>query len=188
MLDDYGNPVRDMGVTAECAAEQFAGQVAERKARGFVGEEIPTTLGTRTYLQYAGDHSWAQCPTSASRVLPQDPGTYAERCEAVIDASVDAGTELLAQAGDVDSSQVVAVVKSMFCDGTKDSLRRHGNGPYQEFVPAWTRLFGDFAAAWTPSEESAACYEAAMLVAAQQGRQRPVDARQVLLSRLGDRR
>jgi len=73
----------------------------------------------------------------------------------------------MAEAGGVDLGQVVAVVKSMFCDGTKDSLRRHGNGPYQAFLPAWTEPIGDFMAGWTPAEGSVACYEAAMLVAAQ---------------------
>ena len=117
------------------------------------------------YRIYAGDFSWANCSTSASRLLPEGLNTYSERCESVIDASADSTTDQLAEAADVERDQVIAVVKTMFCDGTKQSLREHSQ-PYQDFVPHWTQSYGNFVADWTPPEGSV-CYEAAMLVAAQ---------------------
>ena len=178
ILSSYGNPVRELGVTPECAAQQITGLVAERKARGFVGEEVQQGAGS--YLIYAGDFSWANCSTSASRVLPEGLNTYSERCEAVIDASANPATDQLAEAGGVERDQVIAVVKAMFCDGTDQSVRDHAD-QYQAFVPDWLESYGIFVADWTPAEGSV-CYEAAMLVAAQQGRHRAVDARPVLLN------
>ena len=158
LLSSYGNPVRDMGVTPECAAQQIDGLVSEHKTRGFVGEE----LGRRVY---AGDFSWANCSTSASRLLPDGLNTHSERCEAVIDAAAGPATDLLAEAADVGRDRVIAVVKSMFCDGTEQSLRDHAD-QYQVFVPEWSQSYGNFVADWSPPEGSV-CYEAAMLVAAQ---------------------
>ena len=164
ILSSYGNPVRELGVTPECAAQQITGKVSERKARGFVGEELQQ--GASSYVGYAGDFSWANCSTSASRVLPEGLNTYSERCEAVIDASANPATDQLAEAGGVGRDHVIAVVKAMFCDGTDQSVRDHAD-QYQAFVPDWLESYGIFVADWTPAEGSV-CYEAAMLVAAQQ--------------------
>ena len=164
ILSSYGNPVRELGVTPECAAQQITGKVSERKARGAVSEEVQQGAGS--YLIYAGDFSWANCSTSASRVLPEGLNTYSERCEAVIDASANPATDQLAEAGGVGRDQVIAVVKAMFCDGTDQSVRDHAD-QYQAFVPDWLESYGIFVADWTPAEGSV-CYEAAMLVAAQQ--------------------
>ena len=158
IISSYGNPVRDLGVTPACAAQQMRGLVSERKARGSVAEDLG-------YLIYAGDFSWANCSTSASRVLPEGLNTYSERCEAVIDASANPATDQLAEAGGVGRDQVIAVVKDMFCDGTDQSVRDHAD-QYQDFVPDWPESYGIFVADWTPAEGSV-CYEAAMLVAAQ---------------------
>ena len=86
--------MRYLGVTPECAAQQMRGSVSELKARGIVAEELG-------YLLYAGDFSWANCSTSASRVLPEGLNTYSERCAAVIDASANPATDQLAEAADV---------------------------------------------------------------------------------------
>ena len=159
LFSSYGDPVRDMGVTPQCAADQIGGEVAERKTRGFVGEDLG-------YVIYAGDFSWANCSTSASRLLPEGLNTYSERCEAVIDASAGSATDQLADAADVGRDQVIAAVKAMFCNGTKTALRDHSR-LYDVFVPHWTHPpYGNFVANWTPPEGSI-CYEAAMLVAAQ---------------------
>ena len=169
IISGYGNPVRDLGVTPECAAQQMLGQVSERKARGFVGEELSYLVYGEelSRVVYAGDFSWANCPTSASRVLPEGLNTYSERCEALIDASASPATDQLAEAGGVGRDQVIAAVKAMFCDGTKQSVRDHADR-YHDFRPDWTQppLYGDFVADWLPTEGSV-CYEAAMLVAAQ---------------------
>ena len=60
---------------------------------------------------------------------------------------------------------MIAVVKAMFCDGTKQSVRDHAD-QYQDFRPDWLESYGDFVAERTPAEGSI-CHEAAMLVAAQ---------------------
>ena len=168
LLPNYGNPVRDMGVSPECAAEQYAGTISERKARGFVGETVHK--GDHAYTGYGGDWSWANCATSASRRLPEGLETYRERCEAVVDASVDNHTtEMAATAGlgreEPGRARVVEVVKSMFCDGTVAAIRDNG-AAYQAFVPHWQDSYADFAADWLPAEDSI-CFEAAILVAAQ---------------------
>ena len=159
MLSRYGSPVRDLGVAPACAARQIDGLVSERKARGFVGENL------LSHRVYAGDFSWANCSTSASRLLPEGLNTYSERCEAVIDASANSATDQLAEAANAGRDQVIAVVKSMFCDGTVQTLRDHA-GQYQDFVPQWTRSYANFVADWLPIEGSV-CYEAVLLVAAQ---------------------
>ena len=170
VLDNYGNPVRSLGVTSECAAEQYAGTISERKARGFVGEQLRTTDGTGFFTGYAGDWSWSNCSTNASRLLLGGLDTYRERCEAVVDASVNHNTiEMGAAAGlgrgQLGTARVVEVVKAMFCDGDKQAIRDHGHA-YQDFVPHWQDPYGDFVAAWLPAE-GAVCFEAAILVAAQ---------------------
>ena len=169
-LQSYGNGVRSMGVTPECAAEQYAGGIAERKARGYVGETVHK--GDHAYSEYAGDWSWAGCATSASRLLPEGLdaySTYRERCEAVIDASVDGATTVMADTagwgrGPSGRDRVVAVVKAMFCDGTVQAILDHGDA-YQVFVPHWQDSYAEFAAGWLPAEDSI-CFEAAILVAA----------------------
>ena len=165
-LNVFGNPVRHLGVTPECAAEQFRGRVAERRAHGFIGSDHPSQVEGVVHTFYAGDWSWANCPTTASRLLSGDEASYRERCEAVVDASAGPDTDLLAEAGGVDRGEVVEVIKTMFCaDGTKQTLREQGER-YQPFVPHRTQPAGVYAAFWTPGEWSV-CYEAAMLVAAQ---------------------
>ena len=151
MLGAYGIAVRDLGVAPQCAAQQMRGQVAERKQRGFVRQ----TLGEATV--YGGDFSWANCSTSASRLLVEGLSTYSERCDAVVDATATPDADIAAE--------VVAVVKAMFCGDTHQALRDLA-ADYQPFVPQWTRSYGDFVANWTPLEGSV-CYEAGMLVAAQ---------------------
>ena len=163
-LDGYGNPVRELGVTSECAAEQYAGQIGERKARGFVGKTVH--VGDHAYTDYGGDWSWSNCPTDASRLLPvEGVDTYRERCEAVIDASAnDNTTEMAANAGlgrgMSGRARVVEVVKTMFCDGTVQAIRDHGHA-YQDFVPYWQDPYSDFVADWLPAEDSI-CFEAAI--------------------------
>ena len=164
-INAFGNPVRGLGVTPECAAEQLRGGVVERRTHGSITVEVPRHSGEGTSTVYAGDWSWANCPTSASRLLSGDEASYRERCEAVVDASAGYETDLLADAGGVDRGEVIEVVKDMFCaDGTKRTLREQGER-YQGFVPYWTQPAGEFVAYWTPGE-GAVCYEAAMLVAA----------------------
>ena len=165
-LNVLGNPVRYLGVTPECAAEQLRGRVAERRVHGFIGSDHPSQVEGVVHTFYAGDYSWANCPTTASGLLSGDEASYRERCEAVVDASAGADTDRLAEAGGVDRGEVVEVIKDMFCaDGTKQTLREQGER-YQRFVPRWTQPFGVYVAFWTPGEWSV-CYEAAMLVAAQ---------------------
>ena len=165
-LHSLGNPVRYLGVTPECAAEQLRGQIAERRTHGFIGSDHPSQVEGVIHTFYAGDWSWANCPTTASRLLNGDEASYRERCEAVVDASAGPDTDRLAEAGGVDRAEVVQVIKDMFCaDGTKQTLREQGER-YQRFVPHRTQPAGVYAAFWTPGEWSV-CYEAAMLVAAQ---------------------
>ena len=173
-LDAYGNPVRSLGVTPACAAEQYAGRIAERKAVGFIGKEFPWEDGTGSAVEYDGDYSWANCATSASRLLdghPAESGTYSQRCEAVVDAAAGVSTFhtletwQLAQNANTTVDRVIAVVKAMFCeDGTRDTVRGQGRA-YQAFVPHWVDSYADFVALWMPPEGSV-CYEAAILEAA----------------------
>ena len=151
MLDAYGIAVRDLGVAPQCAAQQMRGKVAERKQRGYVRQ----TLGEASI--YGGDFSWANCPTSASRLLAEGSSTYSERCDAVVDATATPDADI--------DAEVVTVVKAMFCGDTKQALRDLA-ADYQPFVPQWTQSYGDFVWFWTPLEGSL-CYEAGMLVAAQ---------------------
>ena len=189
LIQDYGNPVRDMGVTPKCAAEQMAGKIAERKAHGFVAEQLYAHDGTAV-LGYGGDYPWANCATVASRLLPNEPlPTYRQRCEAVIDASVNHQTTDIAAVagygrGQAGRDHVVKVVKAMFCEGTRAAIRANG-AAYEDFVPLWPQLFWqdyfqyrwrpryglpyrpvhEFMAGWLPPEGSQ-CFEAVLLVAA----------------------
>lgn len=173
-LSAYGNPVRDLGVTPACAAEQFAGRIAERKAVGFIGQEFPWEDGTGSFTEYDGDYSWSNCPTSATRLLaghPAETGTYRERCEAIVDSAAGVSTFhtyetwRMAQNANTTVDRVIAVVKAMFCeDGTRDTVRGEGRA-YQAFVPHWADSYADFVALWMPAEGSV-CYEAAILEAA----------------------
>ena len=145
LLTAYGNPVRYFRVTPECAAKQYADRIEERKARG--------TLSGGPDIGYQGDFSWSNCPTRASRLLAEGLDTYAERCEAVIDASVGSDTDRTAEGHGLSRSEYVAAIKAMYCDGTKDTLR------------SYPQFGGEWVASWLP-REPAVCFEAAMLVAA----------------------
>ena len=158
MLYNYSLPLLDLGVNPECAARQYTGLVSEFRDRGVV---IDTEVAS-----YGGSFSWANCPTSASRLLDDGLDSYTERCEAVTEASADHRTDQMAATAGTDRDEVVATVKAMFCeDGTKQTLIDRSQR-YQDFVPNWTHPYGEFVAHWTPPEGSV-CYEAAMLVAAQ---------------------
>ena len=142
VLHVFGRPLRELGVSPECAAEQYAGKIATFHTRR------PRVDASHAY---ADDHSWANCSTTASRLVPEGLATYAERCSAAMDASVGPKTDELAAAYGVSRAQVVAFVKTLICeDGTKDGLRQY------------PQLYGDFIADWTPPEGSI-CYEAVML-------------------------
>ena len=152
LLGAFGNPVRYFGVTPECAAEQLTGRVAENKARGWVGDD----------WQYAGDYSWANCPTRASRLIPagMETASFAERCEAVIDASIrPEETDATAAGYGLTQTEYIAQIKDMYCAGTLENLRN-----YPQFHGSWV-------ASWLPehapnSGTKAVCLEAALLVAA----------------------
>ena len=154
MLNDYGNPIRSLGVTPECAAQQMRKKLEERKDRGWVGTN-----------QYTGDFPWIDCSTSASRLIPDGLTSYSQRCEAVVDASAGPSTDLLAEAANTTRDQVISAVKAMFCEGTKQALRDN-SAAFDVFLSNWSEPFGEFVAVWLPPEGSI-CYEAASLVAAQ---------------------
>ena len=138
----FGRPILELGVDPECAARQYAGKIATLHVRH------PRFDASNAY---ADDYSWANCSTTASRLVPEGLTTYAERCSSVIDASVGPKTDELAEAYGVSRSQVVAFLKTLICeDGTKEGLRQ-----YPQF-------HGDFVAGWTPPEGSI-CYEEVML-------------------------
>ena len=170
LLGGFGNAVRDLGVAPECAAEMFAKQVEERKTRGIVVEDLPNKSRTGTFLEYAGDYSWAECPTGASRLIPAGASGWTERCEAVVDRSVGGATDEMAEVAGTDRAEVVKVVKAMFCvDGTRQTLFAEGPA-YSKFRPDWNTPSGNdyygFVYNWTPAEGSV-CHGAAMLAAAQ---------------------
>ena len=150
ILDDFGPPVRYLGVTPECAAWQFAGVVEERKARGWVSSHGGN--------QYAGDFSWANCETHITRQLPETMLTlpFAERCSAVIDltaATYSDATDTAAQEFGLDRADYIAETKAMYCEGSRDHLRN-----YPQF-------HGEWVASWLPPDGSI-CFEAALLNAA----------------------
>ena len=150
LINSFGNPVRYLGVTAECAAEQYVGLVAERKARGDVA--------SHGGYQYAGDYSWANCETHADRLLPADLRTagFRQRCEAVIDAAAAArrgDTDAAADRYGLSRADYLAEMKTMHCAGTSENLKR-----YPQF-------HGEWVVSWLPQEGSV-CWEAALLNAA----------------------
>ena len=155
LLISFGNPVRYLGVTPECAAEQYRGQAAETRARGWVGDE----------WQYTGDYSWANCATRASRLIPagMETASFAARCEAVIDASVQPEeTDATAARYGLTQAEYIAQTKDMYCAGTLENLRN-----YPQF-------HGESVASWLPahapnSGTKAVCLEAALLAAAHTG-------------------
>ena len=145
LLNNFGNPVRYMGVSPACAAEQYLLQVEERKLRGWVGG-----------AQYEGDFSWAACETHASRLLPEEleGAPFRQRCEAVIDAAArPAETAATAKGYGLSTAEYLAEIKDMYCEGSVASLKN-----YPQFHGAWV-------ASWLTPEGSN-CWEAALLEAA----------------------
>ena len=142
VLLGFGRPLRELGISPECAAQQYADRVARRRV-GYEREDENRA--------YAGDFSWANCSTTASRLIPEGLTTYAQRCSAVMDASAGPRTDEIAAAYNVTRAFLVAFLKSLICDdGTKEGLQQ------------WPQYHGDFVADWTPPEGSI-CYEAVML-------------------------
>ena len=142
-IDGFGNPVRYMGVTPDCAANQFLKQIQERKQHGWIGG-----------AQYAGDFSWATCSTTASRLLPPGLGTFTERCEAIIDASIrPAQTDAIAQHHGLTQAAYISEIKAMYCPGTRPNLLNY------------PQHHGDWVASWLPPEGTV-CWQAALLSAA----------------------
>ena len=116
---------------------------------------------------YAGDFSWANCPTSASRLVPEGLNGYPEQCEAVVDAAAGPRTDELAEAAGGTRADVIAAVKAMFCAGT-DAAVRDNSAAYEPFVPNWPE--GAPFGAWVLNDlpfEGEVCFEAALLVAAE---------------------
>ena len=145
VMQTFGNPVRELGVSPECAARQFTAQI-----RAFHTAPPPASASGA----YAGGHSWANCETDASRLIGAGFATFAERCAAVLTASAGPKTDHLAAYYGVTVDQLVAFLDTIICqDGTKETLRQY------------PQYYGDFVADWTPPEDSI-CYEAAMLGAA----------------------
>ena len=156
-LESYGNPVRHLGVTPACAAVQYAGRIEERKIRGTgVGGDYPKLRGDGTARAYAGDFSWANCATTASRLIPEGLDSFEERCEAVIDASVNDGTDAVAEEYGLSLSEYIEQTKAMYCAGTRENLL-----DYPQFSGGWV-------ASWLPPQGTV-CFEAALLVAAHLG-------------------
>lgn len=144
-LNNFGNPVRYMGVTPACAAAQYSGQVQERKLRGWVGG-----------AQYEGDFSWVNCETHVSRLLTDEleDAPLRVRCEAVIDAAVrPAETAAAAEGYGLSTDTYLAEIKDMYCQGSRAGLNN-----YPQF-------HGDWVASWLPPDGSI-CWEAALLDAA----------------------
>ncbi len=151
LINDFGNPVRYLGVTAECAAEQYVGLVAERKAR----DRAELFRDSERGLYYAGEHSWANCETHASRLLPAELRTagFRLRCEAVIDAAAAArpgDTDTAAEGYGLPRADYIAQMKAMHCAGTSENLKR-----YPQFHGEWVAL-------WLPPD-GAVCFQAALL-------------------------
>ena len=155
-LTSFGNPVQYFGVTPECAAVQYTGQIEERKIRGIgVFEEYPTSQGG-TVRQYAGDWSWANCATTASRLIPGGLDSFEQHCEAVIDASANDGTAAVAEKYGLELSDYIEQMKAMYCAGTRANLL-----DYPQF-------HGEWVASWLPVQGSV-CFESALLMAAHKG-------------------
>ena len=145
VMQIFGNPVRELGVSPECAARQFSDRIQEFRTRP------PRTSDSGAY---AGDHSWANCETDASRLIGAGFATFAERCAAVLTASAGPKTDHLAAHHGVTVEQLVAFLDTIICqDATKETLRQY------------PQYYGDFVADWTPPEDSI-CYDAALLGAA----------------------
>ena len=126
------------------------GHVGERKARGWVS--------SHDGAQYAGDFSWANCETHASRLLPETmrAAPFAERCETVIDLSAAADAAATAAAAErygLAVAEYVAETKAMYCEGSRDHLR------------GYPQFHGEWVASWLPPEGTV-CWEAALLEAA----------------------
>ena len=159
-LDNFGPPVRHMGVTAECAAEQLSERIEERKTRGYVGRDYPTLSGDSTTNRYAGEHSWANCETHASRLLPDAmrAAPFRQRCEAVIDAAAAVWpeqTDAAARLYGLTAAEYIAQTKDMYCEGSRTHLLN-----YPQFHGRWV-------ASWLPLDGTV-CWEAALMEAARQ--------------------
>ena len=153
-LTDLGNPVRYLGVTAECAAEQYTGQVAEHKAR----DRAELVRDGERGLYYVGDYSWANCETHADRLLPAELRTasFRQRCEAVIDAAAredENAADAAAEGYGLSRADYLAEMKAMHCAGTAENLKQ-----YPQF-------HGEWVVSWLPQEGSV-CFQAALLNAA----------------------
>ena len=152
-LQSFGNPVRYFGVQPECAAEMFTAKVEELRTTGVPGKDLPRWGEDGTVIAYDGDYSWSNCPTLLSQIPGALEGSFAQRCNAVIDASADAArTAAIADGYGLTVAEFLTQVRAMFCPGSRDNLSN-----YPQFG-------GDLVARWLPPQ-GAVCFETALLLA-----------------------
>ena len=161
-LSNFGNPVRNLGVSPGCAASRYSSRTDEFKEHGTdLAETLPGI--SRPVSVYAGAFSWVGCETRADRLLGANPGVgagapFAERCAAIIDAAAQAAQSAAAAAAAVYSLSMgdyIDAMKDMFCAGTAAGLKAH-----PEFHGPW--------AADALPPEGSVCFEKALLNAAAQ--------------------
>ncbi len=61
-----------------------------------------------------------------SRLIPAEPADapFRQRCEAMVDAAADTRTDTVAARGGGTRADLIAVVKAMYCDGTREAVRQ----------------------------------------------------------------
>ena len=180
-LPYVGPAVRFAGVTPECAARMYIGQVNE--LINDEGNNGGNSLPVDSNNQYAGDYSWGNCSTTASRLIPADlaDAPFRQRCEVMLDAAADERTDAVAARGGGTRADVIAVVKAMYCGGTREGVRQHAP-KLQKYLPEnWKRdywrasevIWGDdistdrsfgYLARYWAGVQGTPCFEAAMLV------------------------
>lgn len=164
VLQNFGNPVRNLGVAAGCAAVQYSARIEEFKERGTSVVETLTGNTGKQVGVYAGAFSWANCETRADRLMGFDPAigsdaSFEKRCAVVVAASAHDGD------GDPDWA---TQVEDAFCGGTDGQRTAH-------LIDTADRLgwpladdganLGAWIASWLVPEGSV-CHEKALLNAA----------------------
>ncbi len=177
-LTYVGPAVRFAGVSDECAARVYKERVDELITTN--GDILPVDSNG----QYAGNHSWSNCETTASRLISAELANapFRQRCEAMVDAAADTRTDTVAARGGGTRADVIAVVKAMYCGGTEATVRQHApkldkylpSGWVADFyVPAGNFIWGegealadiaDIATYWATTGDNTPCHEAALLV------------------------